>query len=78
MATNQFILHIILCLLDEHCNIVATAESWPTGIFIQLCFVSAPIPPKHTVLNQCSKARIDSDTIAALLGMLPKLYTNEN
>ena len=73
MVTNRFISHIIPCLLDEHCNIAApiaaTAESWPIGLLIKLCFVP---PLKHTVLNQCSKARMDPDTIAALLGMLSK------
>ena len=55
------------CLFDENCNISATAESWPTELFIQFCFVSAL---KHTVFDQCSNARIDLNTVAALMGML--------
>ena len=70
MTTNRFISHMVPCLFDENWNIAATAESWPTELFISLfCFVLAL---KHTVLNQCNRARIDPDTVAALLGMLLK------
>ena len=34
MATNRFISHIVSCLFDENCNIAATAEIWPTELFI--------------------------------------------
>ena len=62
MTTNWFISHIASCLFDESYNIAATAESWPTELFISFCFVSAL---KHTVLNQCSKAQSSPDTVAA-------------
>ena len=34
ITTNRFISHIVPCLFDENCNIAATAESWPTELFI--------------------------------------------
>ena len=67
--TNQFISHIVPCLFNENCNIAATAESLANWTIHLILFVSAL---KHTVLNQCSKARIDPDKVAELLGMLLK------